>query len=292
MVGDIYVNHGLLQAAMRARGNYTWRMVRNPLHLFTAVRDRIRYRGDHHRVIVALTAHEADLLRETYGAVRAPIEVIPNGVDVDRFRLPRADERDAARHSLGLRAEEQVAVFVGHEFDRKGLPLALEALARISTVRLLVVGGTTEMIHRAQSYALALGVADRVTFAGMQSDVVPALWASDTLVLPSAYEANALVVLEALACGVPVISTRVGAASELIVDGGNGYLIDRDSAALADRLGLLLQLPRSSLGASCRATAENRSWSRIAGRYLETARRLRDAGAPGLSSGVAEGGPR
>ena len=88
LVGDLYVNHGLLQAAMRARGHYVWRMVRNPLHLFTAPRDRRRYRGDYHRLIIALTPREAALLTETYGRVRAPIEVIPNGVDVARFRLP------------------------------------------------------------------------------------------------------------------------------------------------------------------------------------------------------------
>ena len=78
LAGDVYVNHGLLQAAMRARGQYVWRMVRNPLHLFTALRDRIRYRGRYHREIVALTEHEAALLIRTYGSVRAPIEVIHN----------------------------------------------------------------------------------------------------------------------------------------------------------------------------------------------------------------------
>ncbi|BDZ54909.1 hypothetical protein GCM10025870_19820 [Agromyces marinus] len=70
MAGDVYVNHGLLQAAMRARGNYAWRMVRNPVHLFTALRDRIRYRGRTHRAVVALTGEEARLLTEVYGRVR------------------------------------------------------------------------------------------------------------------------------------------------------------------------------------------------------------------------------
>ena len=102
MAGDIYVNHGLLQAAMRARGNYAWRMVRNPVHLYTAVRDRIRYRGRTHRAIVALTTTEAELLVSTFGKVRAPIHVIPNGVDIDRFRPPDTAERAAARAALGI----------------------------------------------------------------------------------------------------------------------------------------------------------------------------------------------
>ena len=130
MAGDIYVNHGLLQAAMRARGDYVWRMVRNPVHLFTALRDRIRYRGRTHRAVVALTTTEAELLVSTYGRVRAPIHVIPNGVDIERFRPPDAAERAQARARLGVDDDRTVAVFIGHEFERKGLPIAIDGAAR------------------------------------------------------------------------------------------------------------------------------------------------------------------
>lgn len=280
LVGDVYVNHGLLQAAMRARGHYVWRMARNPLHLFTAARDRIRYRGSYHRLIVALTGREASLLTETYSFVRPPIEVIPNGVDIERFRVPSAAERLSARGSLGLDADSWVAVFIGHEFDRKGLPLALDAVSRTPGVHLLVVGGTPRMIERARTTAERVGVADRVTFVGTRTDVISPLWAADALVLPSAYEANALVVLEALACGVPVIATAVGAAAEVITDGETGYIITRDVDDLADRLALLRAAPAQSLGTACRATAESRSWGAVSARYLEVIRRLRpgDAG--------------
>jgi glycosyltransferase involved in cell wall biosynthesis len=277
LAGDVYVNHGLLQAAMRARGQYAWRMVRNPLHLFTALRDRIRYRGRYHREIVALTEQEAALLVRTYGSVRAPIEVIPNGVDIERFRMPSVEERITARRSLGLRADAWVAVFVGHEFDRKGLPLAIDALVTEPDVHLLVVGGTPEMIARARADAEELGVADRTTFAGIRPDIIPALWASDALVLPSAYEANALVVLEALACGVPVVSTSVGAAPDLLVDVVNGYLIPRDARMLSARLSALREAPADGLSEACRKTAEEYSWSRIAAKYLDTVRRLQNA---------------
>jgi UDP-glucose:(heptosyl)LPS alpha-1,3-glucosyltransferase len=285
LVGDLYVNHGLLQAAMRARGQYVWRMVRNPLHLFTALRDRRRYRGDYHRMIVALTPREAALLTETYGKVRAPIAVIPNGVDVARFRPATVEERAASRRELGLDPSAPVAIFIGHEFDRKGLPIALDALVRTPEVHLLVVGGTAEMIDRARTSADQLGLADRVTFAGLLPDPVRALASSDVLVLPSAYEANALVVLEALACGIPVVSTPVGAAPDLIVDGVNGYVIERDAADLARRLTAIRDAPTGSFRAACRATAEEYSWTHIAARYLETADRLRAAPPPRAGSG-------
>jgi Cu+-exporting ATPase len=83
--------------------------------------------------------------------------VIPNGVDIERFRVPSAAERLAARGSLGLDADSWVAVFIGHEFDRKGLPLALEAVARTPGVQLLVVGGTPQMLERARATAERVG---------------------------------------------------------------------------------------------------------------------------------------
>ena len=275
LAGDVYVNHGLLQAAMRARGNYAWRMVRNPVHLFTAIRDRIRYRGRTHRAIVALTSAEAELLVETYGRVRAPIHVIPNGVDVERFRPPDAAERSQARTALGIDDERTVAVFVGHEYERKGLPLVIEGLRRAAGVTLVVVGGSPDMFRHAESEARELGVADRVRFVGTHDDPVPFLWAADTLVLPSAYEANALVLLEALACGLPVVATRVGFAPELVRDSENGHLVDRDAASVGDRLDQLDRSDLTALRAAARATAEQYSWREIARRYLELVESLR-----------------
>lgn len=269
MAGDIYVNHGLLQAAMRARGGYAWRMVRNPVHLFTALRDRIRYRGRTHRAVVALTTAEADLLVSTYGRVRAPIHVIPNGVDIERFRPPDAAEREQARAALGVDDERTVALFIGHEFERKGLPIALSALRTAPGVLLLVVGGSADMIRRAKVQARSAGVAERVHFAGTHRDPIPFLWAADLLVLPSAYEANALVVLEALACGLPVVSTRVGFAPDVLVDGENGYLVERDAEAVGRRLHELSQTDATALRLRARRTAERYSWPRVAREYLD-----------------------
>ncbi|WP_281883850.1 glycosyltransferase family 4 protein [Agromyces rhizosphaerae] len=283
MTGDVYVNHGLLQEAMRARGNFAWRMLRNPVHLYTALRDRIRYRSRRHRAVVALTSRESELLVEEYGRVRAPIRVIPNGVDVERFRPPTAEERASARAAVDIPDDRTVAVFVGHEFDRKGLPIAIEALGGAPSVTLLVVGGTDDMIRRARARARRVGVADRVVFVGTHPDPVPFLWAADALVLPSAYEANALVVLEALACGLPVVSTRVGFAPDILVDGENGYLVDRDPASVAARLDALdWRGPRTVADwhARARATAERYSWPAIAREYLALVDELRSAPEP------------
>ena len=268
MVGDIYVNHGLLDVAMRARGMYAWRMIRNPLHLFTAVRDRLRYRGSTHRAVVTLTTAEAELLRTTYGRVAAPVHVIPNGVDVDRFRPASEAERERARAEFRLGEGELGVLFIGHEFERKGLPLAMKAIRSLPTAQLLVLGGTADMIRRGRAQATELGLADRVRFIGSRPDPLPLFHASDVFVLPSAYESYGLVVTEALASGVPVVSTPVGIASDVVRDGVNGYLVSPDPSAIAERLSRLATQPRREMASRARESVADHTWRNAVGGYL------------------------
>lgn len=298
MAGDVYVNHGVILASMRARGNAAWLMVRNPFHVFIHLRDRFRYRGRTHRAVVVLSRQDVAQLRDSYGRVRPRIVEIPNGVDLERFRPPSPDERDRARSALGLGTEERVALFIGHEFHRKGLRHAIGGLRFAPSVLLLIVGGSDDIIAEANTTAQSLGVGDRVLFLGPRHDLAPFLAASDLFVLPSAYEANALVVLEALASGLPVVTTRVGYGPQIIVDGVNGYLVDRDARAVGERLEELARLENDELagfGLRARASVEDHSWSAIAQRYLDLAEELlaedgataSDHGAPGGAEGRA-----
>ncbi len=277
MAGDVYVNHGVILGSMRARGNPAWLMVRHPFHIDIHRRDRARYRGGTHRAVVVLSRQDVTELREAYGRVRPRLVEIPNGVDLDRFRPPTPDERVEARSALGLGTEERVAVFVGHEFHRKGLRYAIEGLRFASSVLLLIVGGSDDIIAEANASAQELGVGDRVLFLGPRHDLAPFLAASDLFVLPSAYEANALVVLEALASGLPVVTTRVGYAPEIVVDGDNGYLVDRDARAVGERREELAGLDEDELAAfrrRARASVEGHSWRATAERYLALAEEL------------------
>lgn len=272
LAGDVYVNHGILRVAMQARGSYAWRMLRNPLHLFTSARDALRYRSRAHRVVVNLTRAEEQALRRTYPRLRARTAVIGNGVDTTRFRPPSATERRAAREAAGVPDDTTHVVFVGHEYDRKGLPLLVAAIRAVPGVHVSVVGGTADMVAAMDERARALGVGDRVHFAGQVPDPLPWLHAADALALPSAYEANALVVLEALACGVPVVATPVGYAPEVIVDGKNGYLVSRTADDVARALAALAAAPpadREAMSRAARGSAEAHDWDAVAARYLE-----------------------
>ena len=213
--------------------------------------------------------------------------MIPNGVDTERFHPPTDAERAATRARLAVPDGLTVAVFVGHEFERKGLALAIEALAEAPGSALLVVGGSAEMIREAMAVAERHGVADRAVFVGTHVDPVPYFHAADVFVLPSAYEANALVVLEALACGLPVIVTPVGFAPDIVVDGANGYLVDRDARAVGARLHELSQLELGPWREHARRTGEEYAWPTIAARYLELLESLR-----GLESPASKGRSR
>ncbi|WP_173921769.1 glycosyltransferase family 4 protein [Agromyces sp. Marseille-P2726] len=277
MAGDIFVNHGVLLALMRARGRSTWEMYRNPVHDFIYLRDRIRYRGRTHQAVVALSQAAAAELRSTYRRVRPRVVVIPNGVDLDRFSPPSQSERRAAREMLNLGDEERVAMFLGHEFTNKGVSFAIRGLLHAESVLLLVVGGTDEIIAAGKAEAEELGVAERVLFVGPRGDPRSFLSAADLFVLPSASEENALVVLEALASGLPVIATPVGFAPEVIVDGANGFLVERDGRAVGERMRQLAALDRTELaewGRRARESVEPYGWRGVAERYLELAEEL------------------
>jgi UDP-glucose:(heptosyl)LPS alpha-1,3-glucosyltransferase len=280
VAGDVYVNHGILLAAMHAHGSGISGFLRDPTRLFSFLRDRARLRSTVHRRVVCLTKDEVDALARTFGRVRPPVVVIPNGVDLERFRPPAPAERRTARERLRLDAEHRVALFVGHEFERKGLLLAMQALVHATTVLLLVVGGTRSMVARAQREAERLGVADRVLLLGQQSDLSPYFAAADLFVLPSSYESSGLVFLEALASGLPVVATRVGIAPEVVEDGRTGWLVDRDPVELAARLEQLAAAEPGTFTAAARGSAEHYGWRSIAEQYvglLETVRAERDA---------------
>ena len=281
LAGDVYVNHGILKAAMHARGHYVLRMVRNPLHVYTLLRDRWRY-GSHgpHRLVVNLTTADDELMHRNYPRLRAPTVVIGNGVDLDKFAPPTTSGRAVARQELGLSRRDIAVLFVGHEYGRKGLPVLLEALSGMpANYKLVVVGGTPQMVEATRSLAVSKGLGDRVTFAGQVADPRSHLHASDVLALPSAYEAYPLVVLEALACGVPVIATPTGSVPDLIQDGKQGFVVKAEANALRAALTRLSPLLGDALSRQCRRTAERHSWGAVADEYLNALQSLLPAGA-------------
>jgi len=282
LFGDVYVNHGIVQAAMKARGGYWWRMARNPLHIFTTIRDRARYAGRAgHRLVVNLVAGEELVLRQTYPRLAVETVVIGNGVDVDRFEVPSEERRSTARRRLGLQPDDYALLFVGHEFDRKGLPVILKALEDLpDSTHLVVVGGGPDQIDPASRSIASVAIRDRVHFVGVQRDPRDYFHAADAFVLPSAYESHALVILEALASGLPVIATRTGSAPDVIRQGKNGSIIRAEARDVSEAVKALRAVPSEDLRTAARATAEAHSWEQVAQTYLDMLTDRFDASFP------------
>ncbi len=201
------------------------------------------------------------------------VSELPNGVDTERFH-PGRDARDW-RIRYGLRAGGRVVLFVG-ALDRahyfKGVDVLLHAMARLSDtgVRLLIVGeGNLRLAY--QDLAIRLGIADRVLFCGRVSDeALPYHYAlCDLLVLPSTTmgEAFGVVLLEAMACGKPVVASDLPGVRSVVRDGEDGLLArPGDAADLAEKIRALLDDPyrRREMGGRGRAKVEEKyAWPQI-----------------------------
>ena len=269
LAGDVCVVHAVNRAnldAKRASGAWRWRL--NPLHHWVSLRDRVMIGGLRFRRYVALSERIVDELQRYYGVPRDRIALIPNGVNLDRF-APLPDDRAATRAALGLPPDAPVLLFVGHEFDRKGLAHAIDALALLSDggARLVVVGAGQAAPFRHQ--ARRLGVGERVLFTGARGDLPQLYRAADAFVFPTAYESFSLTCMEAMACGLPVLAPACGGIEDYLRDGVNGRVIPRDGAGIAAALAPVLADPalRARLGAGALATAADHAWPRIAERY-------------------------
>ncbi|WP_169577192.1 glycosyltransferase family 4 protein [Sporichthya polymorpha] len=272
LVGDIFVNHGLLAEALRRRYP-TGFSGRNPIHWYLLPRDWIKYsRLSGRHAVVCLNSLDAELLTSHYPRCGAPISVIPNGVELTRFSPPTPSERIAARSALGFN-NELTALFVGHEFERKGLHVVLQALRDAPSWRLVVVGGDAEQIRAAQASPAFRHVADRVVYVGSQSDARPFYIAADALVLPTQYETAPLVLLEALACGIPCLMTETGLARDLIGDDLTGYVVAPNPSEIARRLQDLQETfetsSREVVAEQCRDRVMEYSWLSIGKRYAD-----------------------
>ncbi len=222
-----------------------------------------------HRII-ASTDKERDALTNYYDASPKAISVVPCGVNLDLFRP--IDKAIALCH-LGFDGEE-IILFVGRIDPLKGIDNLLRAITYLENqkLRLVVIGGDAQSqpeLERLKDLSRSLGIDDSVAFYGLvKQEMLPYFYsAADLCVVPSHYESFGLVALESLACGTPVVATRVGCIESVIRHGETGYVVmDNTPRRLADKIALLLSLSNGKLGApqSIRASVTGFSWSNIA----------------------------
>jgi UDP-glucose:(heptosyl)LPS alpha-1,3-glucosyltransferase len=187
-------------------------------------------------IVVAVSQMVKDHVNRHHHVARSRIRVIPNAIDPERLIVQQPGAvRCRVRNELGIGPKDLVGLFVGHNFRLKGLQPLLLALAERRArnpggrpIRLLVCGNGA--IGPFRRLAARLGLGESVRFAGFYPDIRGAYRASDFFVQPTFYDPCSLVVFEALACGLPVITTSCNGASELMTDGREGSILTAPDA--------------------------------------------------------------
>lgn len=226
--------------------------------------------------LVVSTETEKDDLVRLYQASGNKVKVVPAGVDLELF-YPR--DKNEAKQKLGIQ-ENRVILYVGRIEPLKGIDILVEAVSLLedpADTRLVIVGGSLEddaELGKLKALSERLGIQEKVTFTGsVPQDMLPDFYsAADAFVLPSYYESFGLVALEAMACGTPVVVSRVGGLKTFIKQGETGYLIPwRCPEPFAQRLDMLLANPalKESMGRAARVQALDMSWSGVADRMLD-----------------------
>ena len=215
--------------------------------------------------VIAVSEGTSRELQEHYHVPPERIAVIPNGVDGSVFR-PAADAaaKRALRERLALPASAFIALFVGGDWERKGVRDAIAAIAGVRDVSLAVLGAGDVAGMRA--FAARQGAGDRVIFPGPSR--APQDWyaACDAFVFPSRYEAFSLVTLEAAAAGLPIVAHAINGTEELVRNGVNGWLVPSGADALREKIELLRDdsARRAWMSAAAVESSRRYDWDRIA----------------------------
>lgn len=231
--------------------------------------------------IIAATEAERSQLELLYGVNHQKVSIIPPGVDTHHFYPIPSDE---AKEAIGINPKDRMALFVGRIEPLKGVDTLIRAMAIVKKTckqfvcphYLVIIGGDPEghperetgEMQRLQELCKSLGLDEMVIFLGKRGqDTLPYYYsAAEVVIMPSHYESFGIVALEAMACGTPVIASRVGGLAYLIKEGKTGYFVpSQDPEALAAKLRLLFvdHALRDRLGAQAVVHAQQFRWEEI-----------------------------
>lgn len=245
----------------------------NPFHPMALALERAQLEGRDYSHVIALTDDvKADVMR-IYGVPPQDITVIPNGYSEREFFVQEEGSRASKRASLGLSPDDRVVVFVANELERKGFKELLEGvrIAGDTRIHVLAVGRFSHL--EATLAVRQAGLEGRVHLTGPSSDVAGLYAAADVFALPTKYEAWGLVVLEAMACGLPVLTSRLAGVATAVKEGTNGLLLDdpSDGTEIAHKLTALLDGRHAPADEISRSVREFR-WSVLLTDYEQVLR--------------------
>ena len=232
--------------------------------------ERRLYESKRLRCVIAVSQGLKRELIEQYGLAPSIIRVIPNGVDRSVFHPAESLEaKGVLRRELGLPEKAFIAVFMGGDWDRKGLADVIRAVALLPEARLVIVGRGN--VAAFEKVAADAKVSDRVQFVGLQKHPERHLAAGDVFVCPSRYETFSMSGLEAAACGLPMLVVRTNGLEDFVEHGVNGFFVEPNVESVREHLARVMADPqlRCSMSRAAVKTAERFDWNAIAAETRE-----------------------
>ncbi|MBI4843552.1 MAG: glycosyltransferase family 4 protein [Nitrospirae bacterium] len=258
--GDIYrAGDGCHKEWLSRRGEYAPFHKRisfliNPHHRMLLYLEKKRFENS--KLIIANSKMVKNDIIRNYSVDPEKIRVIYNGVDLRKFHPVDADKKAAVKYSIGLQ-EKKVILFAGADLERKGLPALLRAFLRMERKGMMILVAGKKAGGKFASLIKRLGIKKSVLLWGTEKDMTKLYAASDILVLPTIYDPFSNASLEAMASGLPVVTTSANGVSELITNGVEGYVIKNpsDSDTLAKMMSAALS-NSLEMGSNARKKAE------------------------------------
>ncbi len=266
---DIFTMHGVPHS-------FWIREIRQKkMSLFDRVTDWVERRllnDSRCRFLLPVSFLASERYSHAFPNIRTKLQVLPPGIDLERFHPRNRDTyRAEIREQFKLTDSDLIILFVGMNFELKGLSALIEALALSKkqrpeqSIKLLVVGkGNQTHFHR---LATELGLIDTLYFAGVCTTGIEKFYgAADFFALLSDFDTFGMSVLEAMASGLPVIVSPTVGAKDLVIDGQQGYIVDRGNImAVAERIiALHDDRKRFAMGQAARHIAEGQGWEKVA----------------------------
>jgi UDP-glucose:(heptosyl)LPS alpha-1,3-glucosyltransferase len=249
-VHAVWLEERLRDASGLARRFVEW----SPYHRYIVDIERRLFASPALRAVICNSKMVRDEIRDRFGLPENRLHVIYNAVDSENFSPQLKDQGAAIRGKLGVPETATVFLLVGSGYARKGVATAIAALARLPGDTYLFVVGRDKARQRYKRLAGQLGVANRVALLGAKDDVRPFYGAADAFVLPTLYDPCPNAALEAMACGLPVITSTKSGAAELVLEHDAGFVCpSRDVDSLAWHMMTLTDAgARAALGSRAR----------------------------------------
>ncbi|HUU50462.1 MAG TPA: glycosyltransferase family 4 protein [Nitrospinota bacterium] len=237
----------------------------NPFHICMLYIEKKIFKERNYKFIIANSKMVKENIMKHYNVPEKKIRIIYNSIDTEKFNPDHIERfRKEVREKYGVGYNDILISFIGSGFERKGLGYAIRAVKELrdKKYKLIIVGkGNPKRYKRLADH---LSIKKKIVFAGPMLDTYPIYGASDVFLLPTIYDPFSNACLEAIATGIPVLTTRMNGAFETVVQGKNGFVIEdpRNTKEIAEKINLSVQLDREELSRTNRDILERFSKQR------------------------------